>query len=197
MKGLKSKDQGTRTKEATKAKQDHFEMPLDISSIPFCSIVQGKQFPKKISFPWVKEYFFGHLEGEPEACVALTGCPGSDDLEFTILSEHSPDTMFKWFKNGAVEAIKNPFRNGEGRSEKMVHVREDGDWTLVGGDEEVNQEINANVIKYFKNIQDKNIQGITNVAPSYNKLIVSFDLEVTNYSKVKRLIEDLEIKEKS
>ena len=61
---------------------------------------------------------------------------------------------------------------------------------------EVNQEINANVIKYFKNIQDKNIQGITNVAPSYNKLIVSFDLEVTNYSKVKRLIEDLEIKEK-
>ena len=62
---------------------------------------------------------------------------------------------------------------------------------------EVNQEINANVIKYFKNIQDKNIQGITNVAPSYNKLIVSFDLEVTNYSKVKRLIEDLEIKEKN
>ncbi len=62
---------------------------------------------------------------------------------------------------------------------------------------EVNQEINANVIKYFKNIQDKNIQGITNVAPSYNKLIVSFDLEVTNYSKVKRSIEDLEIKEKN
>ena len=90
-----------------------------------------------------KCHFFGHLEGEPEACVALTGCPGSDDLEFTILSEHSPDTMFKWFKNGAVEAIKNPFRNGEGRSEKMVHVREDGDWTLVGGDEEVNQEIAA------------------------------------------------------
>jgi len=62
---------------------------------------------------------------------------------------------------------------------------------------EVNQEINANVIKYFKNIQDKNIQGITNIAPSYNKLIVSFDLEVTNYSKVKRLIEDLELKEKT
>ena len=61
---------------------------------------------------------------------------------------------------------------------------------------EVNQEINGNVIKYFKNIREKNIEGITNITPSYNKLIVSFDLEVTSYSKVKQLIENLEIEEK-
>ena len=36
---------------------------------------------------------------------------------------------------------------------------------------DVNQEINTNVIKYFKNIKDKNIEGITNITPSYNKLI--------------------------
>ena len=44
---------------------------------------------------------------------------------------------------------------------------------------DVNQEINTNVINYFKNIKDKKIEGITNITPSYNKLIVSFDLEVT------------------
>ena len=54
---------------------------------------------------------------------------------------------------------------------------------------DVNQEINTNVIKYFKNIKDKNIEGIINITPSYNKLIVSFDLTVTNYSKIKKIIE--------
>ena len=50
---------------------------------------------------------------------------------------------------------------------------------------DVNQEINTNVIKYFKNIKDKNIEGITNITHTYNKLIVSFDLTVTNKSKKK------------
>ena len=62
---------------------------------------------------------------------------------------------------------------------------------------DVNQEINTNVIKYFKNIKDKNIDGITNITPSYNKLIVSFDLTITNYSKIKKLIENIEINDKS
>ena len=61
---------------------------------------------------------------------------------------------------------------------------------------EVNQEINKNVIKYFRNIKDRNIRGITNITPSYNKLIVSFDLGVTKFTDVKKLIESLEIKEK-
>ena len=62
---------------------------------------------------------------------------------------------------------------------------------------DVNQEINTNVIKYFKNIKDKNIEGITNITPSYNKLIVSFDLTLTNYSKIKKIIENIEINDKS
>ena len=62
---------------------------------------------------------------------------------------------------------------------------------------DVNQEINTNVIKYFKNIKDKNIDGITNITPSYNKLIVSYDLTITNYSKIKKLIENIEINDKS
>ena len=61
---------------------------------------------------------------------------------------------------------------------------------------DVSQEINTNVINYFKNIQDKNIEGITNITPSYNKLIVSFDLEITSYSKLKKIIENLILEKK-
>ena len=60
---------------------------------------------------------------------------------------------------------------------------------------EVNKEINTNVIRYFKAIQKENLEGINNLAPSYNKLIVSFDLKKTNYQKLKNLIENLEINE--
>ena len=62
---------------------------------------------------------------------------------------------------------------------------------------EVNKEINANVIKYFKNIKEKNIEGITNITPSYNKLIISFDLNFINFNEIKKKIENLEIKELS
>ena len=42
---------------------------------------------------------------------------------------------------------------------------------------EINKEINTNVIRFFKTIQKENIEGINNLTPSYNKLIVSFDLK--------------------
>jgi KipI family sensor histidine kinase inhibitor len=60
---------------------------------------------------------------------------------------------------------------------------------------EVNRNINSEVIKYFKFIKEKNIEGINNLTPSFNKLIISFDLSVTNYSKVKDQIEKLDINE--
>ncbi|MDA7593591.1 allophanate hydrolase subunit 1 [Candidatus Pelagibacter sp.] len=62
---------------------------------------------------------------------------------------------------------------------------------------EVNETINSNVIDYFhhisKLIKDKKIEGITNLTPSYNKLIISFDLTITNYKKIKNFIEGLNI----
>ena len=58
----------------------------------------------------------------------------------------------------------------------------------------VNKEINFKVIQYFKNIKEKNIEGITNITPSYNKLIVSFDLKLTNFVSLKKKIENLELK---
>ena len=59
---------------------------------------------------------------------------------------------------------------------------------------EVNKEINSKEIQLFKNIKEKNIEGITNMTPSYNKLIVSFDLKITNFINLKKNIENLEIK---
>ena len=62
---------------------------------------------------------------------------------------------------------------------------------------EVNESINANVIDYFnhlsKLIKEKEVDGITNLTPSYNKLIISFDLTITNYKKIKNFIEGLTI----
>ena len=62
---------------------------------------------------------------------------------------------------------------------------------------EVNETINASVIVYFHHIseliKDKKIEGITNLTPSYNKLIISFDLTITNYKKIKNFVEGLNI----
>ena len=60
--------------------------------------------------------------------------------------------------------------------------------------DEVNKEINLNVINYFQNLKEYNFYGITNLTPSYNKLIVSFDLSITNFERTKKIIENLEIK---
>lgn len=62
---------------------------------------------------------------------------------------------------------------------------------------EVNEAINSSVIDYFhhisKLIKDKKIEGIINLTPSYNKLIINFDLSITNYKKIKNFIEGLTI----
>jgi len=58
---------------------------------------------------------------------------------------------------------------------------------------EVNQVINSKVIQYFKSIKEKEIEGITNLTPSYNKLIISFDLKLTKFNNLKKIIENLEL----
>ena len=57
---------------------------------------------------------------------------------------------------------------------------------------QVNKATNLEVIKYFNTIREKKIKGINNLTPSYNKLIISFDLRVTNFSEVKNKIENLD-----
>ena len=50
--------------------------------------------------------YSGHLANEPEACVAMTGCAGSEDVELTILSTHNEVShTFKWLKEGNVQIL--------------------------------------------------------------------------------------------
>ena len=60
--------------------------------------------------------------------------------------------------------------------------------------DEVNREINSRVIHYFNNIRDRNIIGITNIVPSYNKLIIIFDLAIINFERLKEIINSLDLK---
>ena len=60
---------------------------------------------------------------------------------------------------------------------------------------EVNRETNSYVIKYFKNLQKLNLKGVTNITPSYNKLIISYDLSVVNFQDLKEKIKNLKLKQ--
>ena len=61
--------------------------------------------------------------------------------------------------------------------------------------QEVDKETNSKVIKYFESLKKKKIEGINNLTPSYNKLIVSFDLRKTNFKDLKKIIENLNVVE--
>ena len=61
----------------------------------------------------------------------------------------------------------------------------------------VNEKINLSVINYFnslsKLVKEHKIDGINNITPSYNKLIISFDLSITSYSEIKKIVLDLNV----
>ena len=59
---------------------------------------------------------------------------------------------------------------------------------------EINKETNSHVIKYFKNLQKLNLKGITNITPSYNKLIISYDLSIIQFKDLKEKIKSLKLK---
>ena len=61
---------------------------------------------------------------------------------------------------------------------------------------EVNKEVNSLVIKYFNTLKNKNIDEINNLIPSYNKLIISFDLRKTSFKEMKKIVENISIIEK-
>ena len=42
--------------------------------------------------------------------LGMTGCIGSESIEFTIMSEHATGSgLYKWNKDGKVENLKHPF----------------------------------------------------------------------------------------
>ena len=61
--------------------------------------------------------------------------------------------------------------------------------------DEVNRSINTSVIKLFHHIKNEvskgNLEGVLNYTPSYNKLIINFDLEKINSSKIKDFLQSV------
>ena len=62
--------------------------------------------------------------------------------------------------------------------------------------DEVSREINSLVIKYYRALKKKKIEEINNLTPSYNKLIISFDLKKTSFKEMKKKVEDISINKK-
>ena len=58
---------------------------------------------------------------------------------------------------------------------------------------EVNRKTNLHVITYFKTLQKLNLKGITNITPSYNKLIISYDLSIIKFQELKEEIKNLKL----
>ncbi len=55
--------------------------------------------------------FLGHLKNEPEACVALTGCPGEEKVSITLFSNNNHNHfMYEWHQDGTVEGIDSAFK---------------------------------------------------------------------------------------
>ena len=51
--------------------------------------------------------YLGHLLHEKEACVAMTGCVGKEDVVLTIMSKHATDSShFVWTKEGKIHTVK-------------------------------------------------------------------------------------------
>ena len=79
--------------------------------------------------------YIGHLENEPEACVAMTGCFGQEAVEFSIASTHALDAgTYSWNMDGTVHVIENPLSHD--RPSAFVRAEEaNEDTEIIEGDE--------------------------------------------------------------
>ena len=59
--------------------------------------------------------------------------------------------------------------------------------------DQINIETNRKVINYFNSLKNLNLEEITNITPSYNKLIISFNLKITSFLELKEKIQNIKI----
>lgn len=80
----------------------------------------------------------------------------------------------------------------------IKNIQDYGDQSIIidFGDE-IKKEINQNVIFYFKKIKEiidhEKIEGVENIIPSYNKLVVQFDLLKIDHAQIKNIISQVKI----
>ena len=59
--------------------------------------------------------------------------------------------------------------------------------------DQINIETNRKVINYFNSLKNLNLEEIINITPSYNKLIISFNLKITSFLDLKEKIKNIKI----
>ena len=59
--------------------------------------------------------------------------------------------------------------------------------------DQINIETNRKVINYFNSLKNLNLEEIINITPSYNKLIISFNLKITSFLNLKEKIQNIKI----
>ena len=78
---------------------------------------------------------------------------------------------------------------------KLTNIGDNG--ILCDFGNEVNREINTKVIKLFQFIKSKanngELEGVLNCTPSYNKLIISFDLHIVRAKKILDFLKSINI----
>ena len=89
-------------------------------------------------------HFIGHLENEPDACVAMVNHPKHTEL--TIMSNRVVgSTMYKWHDNGNVELVPEVFSNGLERDEVMDRDGENDEPVANQSEEDALENIEDNM----------------------------------------------------
>ena len=89
-------------------------------------------------------HFIGHLENEPDACVAMVNHP--EHVELTIMSDRVVgSTMYKWHNTVVVELVPEVFSNGLERDEVIERDREDDAIVVNQKDEDAVEKIENNL----------------------------------------------------
>ena len=89
-------------------------------------------------------HFIGHLENEPDACVAMVNYP--EHAEVTIMSDRVVgSTMYKWHNNGDVELVPEVFSNELERDEVMERDGENDEPIANQEEQDAQDNIEANL----------------------------------------------------
>ena len=89
-------------------------------------------------------HFIGHLENEPNACVAMVNHP--EHAELTIMSNRVVgSTMYKWHNNGNVELVPEVFSNELERDEVMERDGENDEPIANQEEQDAQDNIEANL----------------------------------------------------
>jgi len=136
--------------------------------------------------------FIGHLTNEPETCVAMTGCLGSDDIDFTIMSSHaSGSTMFHWSKEGDVKLIEPEIEYNIYKPDNLTRTTAD-DEVIIPGIGEATQhfcdknnceELPATQLLKIKVVYDNTFKsGVKNIEKYINALWTHLQANYCHYS---------------